>query len=218
MINSQTNDYIIGIDEVGRGCLAGPVMAAAVALPKRFVLPPEIKRYFLPGRGSTFRDSKKMSSRQREFLFSYFKTINNELIYYKTASVSPRVIDKMNIKEAANLAASRALKKLIAHYSWPARNLKIFLDGGLALKKDIINSQYQFACVATIIKGDEKYLAIAIASVIAKVLRDRKMKKLHLQYPLYHWNQNCGYGTKRHRLAILKYGLVRWHRRSFALY
>jgi len=254
----RRNEYIIGIDEVGRGSLAGPVTVAAVLLTAKL----KIKNLKLK---IPLRDSKKMSPRQREFWFQYITHIaqtnagdtqtnakksprqpafsphqsvsslprsdakrllrgpRESAIYYAVASVSPKVIDKIGISNAANLAASRATAKLLQYLTIVNYNskigIKIFLDGGLYLNKNLIrvNQQNQYKSVSTIIKGDEKIPAIMLASIVAKVTRDHFMLKLHKKYPQYGFNKHKGYGTKFHIKAIKKFGLSPIHRRSFKI-
>lgn len=186
--------YIIGIDEVGRGPLAGPVTVAAVATTGNF-------------KNLKLRDSKKLSERQRETWFKYIK----KKFKYAVASVSPRTIDKINISKAANLAATRALRRLLMKRKFPLNKTKIFLDGGLKIKEPLST----FYNPRTIIKGDEKVPAIALASIVAKVTRDKRMKKLHKKYPKYRFNKNKGYGTKKHIKAIKKHGPIDIHRSTF---
>lgn len=201
---------VIGIDEVGRGPLAGPVVVAAVVIPKGL-------RFKKKDLRTPLKDSKKLSVNQREAWFKYAK--NHQGIFYAISGVSPRVIDRINISKAANLAASRALVRLIANYKLQITNCKIFLDGSLYLNKNISVNQrpHQRLSASTITKGDEKITAIMLASIVAKVSRDRKMKKLHFEYPQYDFINNVGYGTKKHRRAIRKHGLSPIHRRSFKL-
>lgn len=194
--------YIIGIDEVGRGALAGPVVVAAAALPKNFKF--KIKNLKL-------RDSKKLTPRQREIWFKYVK---RQKIPYAIAGVSPKIIDKINISKAANLAATKALKRLIKNYKLRIKNCAVYLDGGLYL---IISSKYKVASSRTIIKGDEKIPAISLASIIAKIHRDKLMKKLHKKYPRYDFIHNVGYGVPKNIKAVKKYGLSPIHRRSFKI-
>ena len=199
--------YIIGIDEVGRGPLAGPVTVAAVAV---------TVNYKLQKPNSKLRDSKKLSAKQRELWFDYIK--KNKKLFYAISSVSPRTIDKINISKAANLAATRALKRLLMKHRLPRKKIKIFLDGGLYINKfQITKSKCQTNYkIQTIIKGDEKIPAIALASIVAKVTRDRKMRKLHKKYPKYGFNKHKGYGTKKHIKAIKKHDLTDIHRKTFS--
>lgn len=203
--------YIIGIDEVGRGPLAGPVTVAAVAARVNLKL----------------KDSKKLSPKQREIWFDYIKEsqkskAKSQRLYYAIASVSPKVIDRINISKAANLAATRAFQKLVNSYAIASVltknnnvNVKIFLDGGLYLKK-LQTTNYKLK-TKTIIRGDEKIPAISLASIVAKVTRDRMMRKLHKKYPRYAFDQHKGYGTKKHFKAIKKYGPSPIHRKSFKI-
>lgn len=180
---------ICGIDEVGRGPLAGPVVAAAVVLPRRG-LPPEI--------ANKIKDSKKMSEKQRESLFSPL----TQYCQYHLAEASVQEIDRFNILHATMLAMQRAVSGL---------GIKIdraLVDGNRTPKLD---------CEATpIIGGDNKCLSIAAASIIAKVTRDRLMKKLAEKFPGYGWERNAGYGTAEHLAALQELGSTEWHRTSFA--
>lgn len=193
--------WIIGIDEVGRGALAGPVVVAAVALP----LESRIKNKEL----RKIRDSKQLTAKQRE---DWFKKIIDLKIPYRIARVNHGVIDKINITRAANLAAWRAFCRLTV--GLPKKDCSVFLDGGLYLKyrgwaeENGVRSE-------TIIKGDEKISAISAASIMAKVTRDRYMFKISGEYPGYNFNLNMGYGTKVHMDAIKKFGPSKIHRKTF---
>jgi len=221
----RTQKFIIGIDEVGRGPLAGPVTVCALALPKNFFAScsPLSKRGsggFLP-----LRDSKKLSPSQRE---EWLKWIQQQKIPYAISDISPKIIDRINISQAANLAATRCIKKLLtsthsAGWRIITNNTKIFLDGGLHLKApshppaggggkgDFINK----ISASTIIKGDELVPAISLASIVAKVHRDKLMEKLNKKYPQYEFEKHKGYGTKLHYKNIKKYGISKIHRLSF---
>ncbi|MBI2013234.1 MAG: ribonuclease HII [Candidatus Colwellbacteria bacterium] len=195
--------YVIGIDEVGRGALAGPITVAAVAAPVNLKF--KISNLKLP-----LRDSKKLLSHHRELWAEYIRTN----FRYAVARVYPNKIDGINITMAANLAAHRALKKLLFNYSLQSINYSLFLDGGLYVK----HKKYQmlnFPWAKTIIKGDEKINAIKLASIVAKVARDRYMVKLHKKYPEYSFNLHKGYGTRIHRLAIKKHSHSKVHRLTF---
>lgn len=192
--------YTIGIDEVGRGALAGPVVVAVVALPK------EWREYKL-------RDSKRLTPKVRERLFEYAR--DNSSIFYSTARVYPRKIDEINIAEAANLAATRAFLRLMQINEGIPRRPNVYLDGSLYLQKHRLSSSGHNLKAKTIIKGDEKINAIKLASIVAKVIRDRYMVKLHKSYPKYRFDIHKGYGTKLHRLAIRRYGISDVHRKSF---
>lgn len=194
--------YIIGIDEVGRGALAGKIFVAAVALRKNL----KLKVWNLK-----LRDSKKLTPKQREAWLDYIKA---EKIYYALASVPPKAIDKINISKAANLAAGKAFALLIKNSGLKTKNYKVYLDGGLHLAKNP-NSQFPIFKTQTIIKGDEKIPAISLASIVAKVSRDNEMIKLHKKYPKYKFHKHKGYGTKEHFKAIKKYGPSKIHRLTF---
>ena len=199
MSDRKKKSYIVGIDEVGRGPLAGPVTVVAVAMPKN-----------LRFRG--LKDSKKLTVGKRQEWFRYLRGQPN--VFYAAASVTPVVIDRVNIAEAANLAATRSLSRLAKNHKLETKNCKIFLDGGLYINenKSLKSEAYH---PKTVIKGDEKYNCIKLASIVAKVRRDRYMTKLHKIYPGYGFNEHKGYGTKRHRQAIKKYGPSKIHRLTF---
>lgn len=177
-----------GTDEAGRGCLAGPVTAAAVVLPKDFYHP-------------LLNDSKQMSSTQRDLLR---KVIEAEALAWAVAEVSPAEIDKINILQASFLAMHHALNGL------SVRPELILVDGN----RFRTYGDTPHLCV---VKGDSKYTSIAAASVLAKTHRDARMKELDEQFPEYGWRINKGYPTLRHRAAIREFGPTQWHRRSFAL-
>jgi ribonuclease HII len=180
-------EYIIGIDEVGRGPLAGPVMVAALAMPISLKI-------------DDLRDSKALTEFQREEWFEWL-SLHPE-IKYEVAQVSPLVIDRINITQAANLAATRAYKKL----NMPGF---VILDGGLKLN---ISSGVNFQ---TIIKADERYDCVKLASIAAKVLRDRLMKRYHKIYPQFGFDRNKGYGTEEHLAALISNGKSPLHRNTF---
>ncbi len=210
-------NFIIGIDEVGRGALAGPVVVAAVAATRKFRIKKDVNSKFLilNSKLVKLRDSKRLSSRQREIWFKYVK--ENQNLFYSVASIQPKLIDKINISRAANLAATRALTRLLATRLLVTRDLKIFLDGGLYLnKQNLVASGYRLDS-KTVVRGDEKIPAIMLASIIAKVTRDRRMKTLHKRHSQYDFINNVGYGTKRHIKAIRKFGHSPIHRKSFKI-
>ena len=190
---------VVGIDEVGRGCLAGPVVVAA-ALVRGSVRNKKLGR---------LKDSKKFTARQRAAWFAYFR--NNSQISYAVARVYPRQIEALNISRAANLAAHRAFVRLTKQDGLSKRTVTIFLDGGLFLK----NKQSQPKNARTVIKGDEKIPAVAIASIIAKVTRDAFMERLGKKYPAYGFAIHKGYGTAAHRAAIAAHGPIAAHRLTF---
>jgi ribonuclease HII len=184
----QTGKVICGIDEVGRGPLAGPVVAAAVILPLDF---PDALC-------AKIRDSKKMSPLAREKIFEPLK----EHCLYAIAEASVEEIDRLNILWATMLAMQRAVEKL-------ETNIDVALIDG--------NRAPKLPCqTVPIIGGDDLSLSIAAASIIAKVTRDRLMKKLAEQFPFYGWDHNAGYGTSEHIEALAAHGITEWHRASFA--
>jgi|SRR3954471_22581114 len=177
-----------GCDEAGRGCLAGPVFAAAVMLPKKF-------------KNELLNDSKKLTDKQRKYLRPL---IEDQAITHAVGQVSVEEIDKINILNASFLAMHRALDQLkIIPES-------LLIDGNRFNKyKDIPHT-----CV---IEGDGKFLSIAAASILAKTYRDDYMDELHLQFPHYEWCTNRAYATEKHRLALEIHGPCEHHRKSFRL-
>ncbi len=186
--------YIIGVDEVGRGPLAGPLMVCAAAIPKGMRL------NFLPN-GVKINDSKKLTAKSRE---AWAKKLKGREIVFAISSVSPNTIDKINISRAANLAVRRSVEKLSAKNGIPIEHSVIFLDGGL-----------HFPGGRTVIKADQKIKAVMAASILAKVRRDKYMKKLSVKYPVYGFERHVGYGTRAHIAAIKKHGLSPVHRKTF---
>ena len=182
------NKLIAGCDEAGRGCLAGPVVAAAVILPNNF-------------KNKMLNDSKLLSEKKRDLLR---KVIEKQATCWAIGIVSPEEIDKINILNASFLAMHRAIKKLYVEPEF------LIIDGNRFNPYQGINHE-------CIIKGDGKYLAIAAASVLAKTYRDDIMKKLADEFPDYNWQNNKGYPTKQHRNAIKKIGISKHHRKSFQL-
>ena len=201
--------WVIGIDEVGRGALAGPVVVAAAAIPKNF----RLKKSDLVEFGE-LKDSKKLSASQREKWAEYFK--KHSRIRFVLARIYPRRIEVLNISGAANLAAFRAMGRLSRSIGISLKDCEIYLDGGLFLKskKDQIE-RVDIRRAQTIIKGDEKIPAIAIASIVAKVARDRFMRRLAKKYAAYGFDVHKGYATAAHRKAIAHYGPAAVHRLTF---
>ena len=177
-----------GCDEAGRGCLAGPVFAAAV------ILPPDFSNELL-------NDSKQLTERQRYLLR---EVIEQEAVAWAVAECSPQEIDKMNILRCSILAMHRALDQL------QVRPQHILVDGNRW-------SPYQDIPAHTIVKGDATYMSIAAASVLAKTYRDDRMRQLAQEYPQYGWDHNMGYPAKDHREAIRQYGPTPHHRMTFRL-
>ena len=178
--------YIGGVDEVGRGPLIGPVVAACCVLPKDF---------YLEG----LNDSKKLSEKKRNIFFDYIK---EHAVCYGIGIVSPEVIDEVNIYEATKLAMYDAIKQVREKV-----NLEHVLVDAMPLSLDID--------VTPIIKGDAKSASIAAASVLAKVTRDRMMIELDSKYPMYGFKSHKGYPTKKHLEAIEKYGLIDGYRKTY---
>jgi len=175
-----------GCDEAGRGCLAGPVFAAAVILPKDFSHP-------------LLTDSKQLTDKERKSLRI---EIEEKAISYAVATVDHEEIDRINILNASFLAMHKALDLLNEKPGF------IIIDGNRF--KPYNNIKHQ--CV---IKGDGKYYSIAAASILAKTYRDDFMEAIHEEFPLYNWNQNKGYPTIKHRLAIAEHGISVYHRKTF---
>lgn len=175
-----------GCDEAGRGPLAGPVFAAAVIWPQNLLI-------------NEIRDSKKLNEKQRIKLHSL---IEENAIDYAVSMVSESEIDKINILNASILAMHNSLSELTDDFNF------ILVDGNRF--KAFGDIEYK-----TIVKGDDKYLSIAAASILAKFYRDEHMLLLHKIYPQYGWNTNKGYPTKKHIEAIQKYGICEFHRKSF---
>ena len=184
---SNNVNFIGGVDEVGRGPLVGPVVAACVVLPKDFVL-----------EGLT--DSKKLSEKKRNIFYEYIK---EHAVAYAIGEVSPEVIDEINIYEASRKAMLIAIEKVRKQVS-----LEHVLIDAMPINIDIPTT--------SIIKGDAKSISIAAASVIAKVTRDRMMYELDEKYPQYGFAKHKGYPTKMHLEAINKYGLIDGYRKSYA--
>ena len=177
-----------GTDEAGRGCLAGPVTAAAVILKSNF-------------KNEILNDSKQISEKKRDLLRPI---IENEALCFGFYHIHEAEIDEINILNASILAMHKSIEAMTKTPEF------IIVDGNRFKPfKDIP--------FETIIKGDGKYLSIAAASVLAKTYRDEYMNKIHEEFPMYNWKQNKGYPTKQHREAIKKYGPTKYHRKSFRL-
>lgn len=177
-----------GTDEAGRGCLAGPVTAAALILPESFV-------------NELLNDSKQLSEKNRDLLRPI---IEESALCFSVTHIEPTIIDEINILNASIRAMQDSIKKLstIPNY--------IIVDGNRF--KPVENIPHR-----CIVKGDSKYLSIAAASILAKTYRDDYMNRIHEEFPMYNWKQNKGYPTKEHREAIKKYGTTKYHRMSFRL-
>ncbi len=180
---------VAGLDEVGRGCLAGPVVAAAVVFKN-----PKSKIQNLG-----VNDSKKLSPKKREKLFKIL--IKNPQVEWGIGRVSEKIIDKINILEATKLAMKRAIKKMEHKPDF------LILDGNFKIDSPISQK--------SIIKGDEKVFSVAAASILAKVWRDRIIIRYHKKYPRYGFDRHKGYSTKYHRKMLKKYGRCVIYRKSF---
>ncbi len=210
MLLSKFSDFILecGTDEAGRGCLAGPVTAAAVMLPDEF-------------KSELLNDSKKLSEKTREKLKPIIEATS---ISFSVTHLQPKIIDEINILNASIKAMQECITKLnpLPNYIIvdgnspliPKEGIKnkggnLFTDSEIELLLSIPNT--------SIIKGDSKYMSIAAASVLAKTYRDEYMNRIHEEFPMYNWKQNKGYPTIEHREAIRKYGITKYHRMSFRL-
>ncbi len=187
MLKTQLyNTNEAGTDEAGRGCLAGPVTAAAIILPANF-------------KNEILNDSKLLTEKKRLLLKPILET---KAITYGVAHIQPKEIDEINILNASILAMHKAIDQLQHAPEF------IIVDGNRF-------KPYKKIPHECIIKGDQKYMSIAAASVLAKTYRDFYMEELHKEYPMYNWKKNKGYPTKEHREAIRKYGITKYHRKSF---
>lgn len=190
MLLNNFSDFHLeaGTDEAGRGCLAGPVTAAAVILPTEFT-------------SSLLNDSKQLSEKTRKLLKPI---IEQEAIAFQVTHLTPKTIDEINILNASIQAMQECIVNLNPNPNY------IIVDGN---RFKMIN-EIPFSCI---VKGDSKYLSIAAASVLAKTYRDAYMDKIHEEFPMYNWKKNKGYPTLEHREAIRKYGVTKYHRMSFRL-
>lgn len=229
---TKNYDYVIGIDEVGRGAFAGPVTVGAVVFNKvsKEGKVPKVQKG-KPGNieGLGINDSKLLTPQKREKLADEIK---KRAQFYSITSVGVSVINKVGIGKATSIAFREAISDIIAKIlniedleiinslkidNWdlkiPRQKFFVLVDGFHIKYIRGIGLKHQKA----IVKGDRKSISIAAASIIAKVYRDGRMKELSLKYPQYHFDINKGYGTKNHRDAIKKYGLSKIHRKSFNL-
>jgi ribonuclease HII len=177
-----------GCDEAGRGCLAGSVFAAAVILPADF-------------QNELLNDSKKLTEKQR---YALREVIEKEAVTWAVGIVTPEEIDNINILNASILAMHRAVDQL------KVTPEHLLIDGNRF-------KQYKEIPHTTVVKGDGKYLSIAAASILAKTYRDDYMNRLHEEFPVYDWNNNKGYPTKKHRAGIAQHGTTPYHRMTFNL-
>ncbi len=210
MLLSKFSDFILecGTDEAGRGCLAGPVTAAAVMLPDEF-------------KSELLNDSKQLSEKTREKLKSIIEATS---ISFSVTHLEPKIIDEINILNASIKAMQECITKLnpLPNYIIVDGNSPLIPKGGIKNKggKVFTDSEIELLLSipnTSIIKGDSKYMSIAAASVLAKTYRDEYMNRIHEEFPMYNWKQNKGYPTIEHREAIRKYGITKYHRMSFRL-
>lgn len=185
---SDTELLECGCDEVGRGCIAGPVFAAAVILPYNYM-------------NEEINDSKQLTAAKRNQLRTM---IERDALAWAVGQVSEKEIDKINILQASFLAMTRAVQQL------SLKPQLLLIDGNRFVNRTDIPYK-------TVVKGDATYLSIAAASILAKCYRDELMERLHEEYPQYGWKDNKGYPTPYHQEAVLKYGNSPYHRRSFQL-
>src|SRR3989344_216389 len=228
--------FVIGIDEVGRGSLAGPVVVCAALVPRALSL---VTRHT----SLRLRDSKQLTRNQREKWFAHLTA--HPKIRFALAKVYPKTIDRINISQAANLAAFRAFHRLTKSSKLKAHSYSVYLDGGLYLGNNRLGRSLSFPpaltrrgrrrrdsrftldprvkpeddnqkyFAKTIVRADETIPAVSIASIIAKVTRDRLMVRLAKKHPHYGFEVHKGYGTLRHRRAIKKHGPRKAHRLTF---
>jgi ribonuclease HII len=210
MLNKSYSNLILecGTDEAGRGCLAGPVTAAAILLPEFFEL-------------NLLNDSKQLSEKIREKLKP---EIEAKAISFTVTHIFPNEIDEINILNASMKAMQESILHLkpIPEYIIVDGNRPLNGKLGIKQKTGKIFTSEEIRILksipsTSIIKGDSKYLSIAAASVLAKTHRDEYMDKIHEEFPMYNWKRNKGYPTKEHREAIKKYGACKYHRMSFRL-
>ena len=210
MLSKSYSNLILecGTDEAGRGCLAGPVTAAAVLLPAAF-------------ENIQLNDSKQLSEKNREKLKP---AIEETAISFAVTHIFPNEIDEINILNASMKAMQESVLKLNQKPEYIIVDGNRPLNGKLGMKQKtgrIFNNEeielLKSIPNTSIIKGDSKYLSIAAASVLAKTYRDEYMNKIHEEFPMYNWKKNKGYPTKDHREAIKKYGPCKYHRMSFRL-
>ena len=210
MLSKSYSNLILecGTDEAGRGCLAGPVTAAAVLLPAAF-------------KNILLNDSKQLSEKSREKLKP---VIEETAISFAVTHIFPNEIDEINILNASMKAMQECILQLNPAPEYIIVDGNRPLNGKLGMKQRIgkIFTKEEIEILksiptTSIIKGDSKYLSIAAASVLAKTYRDEYMDKIHEEFPMYNWKKNKGYPTKDHREAIKKYGPCKYHRMSFRL-
>jgi ribonuclease HII len=187
-LNYSGHKLEAGTDEAGRGCLSGPVVAAAVILPEDF-------------HHELLNDSKQLSEKKRQKLRPY---IEKHALAYAVAFVDHEEVDEINVLQASITGMHRSIEQLSLQPEF------IIVDGNKF-------KPYKETPHQTIVKGDAKFMSIAAASVLAKTYRDDYMEKIHQEYPQYNWKKNKGYPTKEHRQGIREFGITRYHRKTFKL-
>ncbi|CAM1368007.1 Ribonuclease HII [Tenacibaculum sediminilitoris] len=187
-LNYSGHKLEAGTDEAGRGCLSGPVVAAAVILPNNF-------------KHTLLNDSKQLSEKKRQELRPY---IEEHALAFGVSFIHQEEVDELNVLQASIAGMHLSIKQLNIEPEF------IIVDGNKF-------NPYQEVPYKTIVKGDAKYMSIAAASVLAKTYRDEYMEKIHKEFPHYNWKKNKGYPTKEHRNAIRQFGATPYHRKSFKL-
>lgn len=187
-LNYSGFEFEAGTDEAGRGCLSGPVVAAAVILPADF-------------KHELLNDSKQLSEKKRKELRPF---IEKNALAFSVAFIHQEEVDKLNVLQASITGMHRSIEQLKIKPEF------IIVDGNRFKPFKDIPSE-------TIVKGDAKYMSIAAASVLAKTYRDEYMEKIHQDFPQYNWKKNKGYPTKEHRNAIREFGITNYHRKTFKL-
>ena len=189
-------EFVIGLDEAGRGALAGPVVAGAVAVKTSNC---NFQNFF-----KKIKDSKKLTPQKRKEIYEILK--NSPQIFLATSKVSAKVIDKINILQSTKLAMKRAVEKIISKIK--NKKIILILDGNFKIKANF--------CQISLVKADEKIFVTKAASILAKVKRDELMEKYHRKYPQYGFDRHKGYPTKFHKIQIQKHGLSVLHRLTFS--
>ncbi len=201
-MQNRKERIVFGIDEVGRGPLAGPVMATAITVRQFSIFNFQFSKNF-QFLNFKNRDSKKLSAKQREDIYNFLK--ESPEVFWAVGKVGERIIDKINILKATKLAMTKAVLNLEKKINKQADMLLIDGNFGISLNR----------LQQSIIKGDEKIFLISLASIIAKVTRDNLMQKMHKKYPQYGFDKHKGYPTKQHLIALSKFGPCPIHRMSF---
>lgn len=196
MISGQNNELLIGVDEVGRGCLAGPIYGCAyVFFIPSFEIPQKI----------VLRDSKNMSAKQRGEAYDWLQSVPHEHV---VVSKTSEEIDQMGIQNANRLVLEESLQAVLSALSPSQQQYRAIIDGTIRVGTSGVRME-------SVIQGDDLYHCVSAASIIAKVERDRLMDQLALAHPEYGWERNKGYGTLLHRAAIREHGVTWYHRKTF---